>query len=360
MIALSFALIAAGAIFSLLRRTLVYGRGRLNVFDFLATSMVVLASALGALGLFIGPVGDASQYHQSINSCVGTLPPCGFKLHENIWGLLSGFLGPGWGLVYGYALSSSLAFLARSRGVSGRRPLLLVMFVYCAYQLGNGMAEGTYFFLSLAALAAFNSYRVLLGALFLCATVLAHLGNLPFLVYLARFPKRSALVSVFGMLAVLVVGSIGVTVSDLLSVINKAGALISGEAVRSAVESKVNVSAREADTSYATILLKYGFPLSATSLLGALALYVAPILVVTKVGLGALVSALSTAMSVAIIWLVKRDKILSLMVLLSFVLFGFTSFTPGISLRHKVPLFLFAFVVRFCFRKKRPIHMNVQ
>lgn len=342
----SFTLIAVGALLSLTRRAVQTG-GRLSLIDLLATLAVAFVALLATAGLFIGPVGDAGAYHQDINACLAQLPPCSNKLHEMIWGLISSLIGPAWGLIYGFVISSALAMVASGGHVSARLPFIALLFLYAAYQVGNGMAEGTYFLLLLGALLTLQARRFVWGNVLLLGGVVAHLGNLPFLAFLSRFPK--AWPSILAGLAVATVAVFwwsGFRLENLLAITNKAGALISKEATYAALETKLRVSVRDAETSYAGLLLDNGFPYTVESLAYAILLYVVPVFAATKSLIAFLIALLSSAFSLAAIWLSRNRPVLLLITLMSFVIFGAATYAPGISLRHKVPLLLFLLAVR--------------
>jgi len=344
---ISFSLIAVGAFVSMLRRAQRTGGGQLPLFDLLATLTVMFVASLSAVSIFIGPVGDARSYHEDINACMGQLPPCSNKLHEVIWGFVSTFIGPAWGFVYGYAISTALSIVARGRMVSKRAPIIAVLFLYCAYQIGNGMAEGTYFLLVLGALRALYAQQFIWGSVLLLGSVAAHLGNLPFLAFLVRFPRGWPTVIV-GLTSAFLIAVIwgGLGLEDLLSITNKAAALISQDATYAAIEGKLRVSVRDADTSYAELLLQNGFPYTQKSIFYSVFFYIAPVFAASDSLIGFAVSLFSTVISLAVVWVSRDRPILLLITIMSFAIFAVASFTPGISLRHKVPLFLFVLAVR--------------
>jgi hypothetical protein len=343
---ISFALIAIGALISLARRSMRSG-GQMAVFDLLATLTVVAVAGASSVGIFVGPVADSQSYHETINACLGKMPPCSNKLHEVLWGLLAMVAGPAWALVYGFVISSALALVASGGTVSLRAPLTALVFLYAAYQIGNGMAEGSYFLLLLGGLMALHAGRFIRGSMLLLAAVAGHLGNLPFVFYVLGFPRGWPTIVVSGMLAFALAAMWGgISMDDILQITNKAGALVSQEATLSALEGKLRVSIRDADTSYAELLLDNGFPHTIRSILYAFALYVAPVIIGTGSIIGFIVALLSSATSASVLWLSRDRPILLLVTLLSFAIFAMGSFTPGIGLRHKVPLLLFALAVR--------------
>lgn len=337
---LSFAFIAIGALAALVQRALACG-GRLQLIEILAILSVVIVALMSFGGVFIGPIGDARSYHGTINACFASPPPCGSRLHEHLWGLASAIMGVGWGLVYGLLIAYGISLLSRSAGLSRRTPILSILFLYSAYQIGNGMGEGTYFILLLAGVIAAHAYWVNTSAAFFLAALVAHLGNAPFAFYLLRFPRGWPLLTFIGGSGLLlVIFALQIQFEDLYSIIGKAGALVSQEAAISAVEAKTRASILDAETSYAELLLANDFPYSATSIIMSLWLYLVPILP----GMGfinLLVSTISAAIGAASFWLARRSLLLLAIVVFSVLLFGPTSFTPGIGLRHKVPVFLF-------------------
>lgn len=362
----SFTLIAVGGLLSLTRRAYL-NRGRLPIIDLLATSTVMFVALLSAAGFFIGPVGDAMRYHQNINACLAQLPPCSNKLHEMMWGLTSSLIGPAWGLVYGFVISSALAMISSARNVSVRTPFIAILFLYAAYQVGNGMGEGSYFLLLLGALLLLQARYFVVGGAMLFSGVVAHLGNLPFLGIILRFPRAWAkLFLVLFAAAVIGYGWVGLQFQDLLALTNKAGALISMESVYSAIETKLRASVRDADTSYAGLLLNKGFPYTVESTGYAVFWYIAPIFAGGNSLISFAIAFLSTAFSAAVLWLSRNRPVLMLITLTSFVIFAVASYAPGIGLRHKVPLLLFVLAARNLeitrggnWRKSRQLRCNV-
>lgn len=342
---LSFLFIAMGAMLAIVCRCYASG-WRIGSLELCAILTLVAVAVMSWFGFFVGPVGDARRYHQTINECFGSLPPCGSKPHEILWSFFSAFAGLGWALIYGFAVATGLSLISRAAVMSWRTPTLAVLFLYSAYQIGNGMAEGTFFLLLLIGLVALHTHHFNFGAAGLSSAFIAHLGNAPFLLYLLRFPRGWPVVIVsFGSVMALIVVLGGVHVDDVYSIVNKAGALASREGAFSAIETKATVSVREASTSYADILLDMGFPYAPISMVYSIVLYLLPVLAggsVVTLGLGVV----STMMTIATFWLARKNKIILLVVAASMVVFGLASFTPGIGLRHKVPLFLFVLMAK--------------
>lgn len=342
---LSFLFIAVGAILALVRR-LQLGGGRVKRVEILAFLMIAMVAVASWGGVFVGPIGDARRYHETINTCFASLPPCGDKLHEQLWSLASAIIGVGWGLVFGFAIGTGLSILARASELSWRSPVIALMFLYSAYQIGNGMAEGTFFLLLLVGVVTAQALRMNTSALSFFAALVGHLGNAPFVLYLVRDPRGWPLIiagSGLGLIFVAIGTDIGF--EDLYSIVGKAQALISQEAALEALERKLNVSVRDAETSYADLLFAVGFPYSTRGFGLALWYYLVP--VVTGGGaINLAVSTLSTLFSLVSFWLARHSVLLSAIVILSILLFAPASFTPGIGLRHKVPLFLFLLMAR--------------
>ncbi|SDF99185.1 hypothetical protein SAMN05216571_103317 [Onishia taeanensis] len=342
---LSFLFIAIGAILQLFRRSCSAGL-RVGILELLAILTVVAVALASWLDIFVGPLGDARRYHSTINACAGSMPPCGTKLHEMLWSIFSSVLGPVWALVYGYTVATALSLIARTRVLSVHKPILAILFIYSAYQIGNGMAEGTFVLLLLIGVVALHSKHFISGALGLFSAFFAHLGNAPFVLYLLRFPRSWPLLAlILGLLLVLIAFLGVVELNDIYSIVNKAGALASREATFAAVETKANVSVQGADTSYADILFNMGFPYAPKSLIYSVLLFLAPILAGGD-AITFVLGAISTVMTISTIWLARKHKTLLLIFALSVIVFGLASFTPGIGLRHKVPLFLFMLMVQ--------------
>ena len=342
---LSFLFIAVGAILALVRRLQLSG-GRVKRVEFLAFLTIIMVALLSWSDVFIGPIGDARRYHETINACFASVPPCGDKLHEQVWGLASAVIGPAWGLVYGFTISSCMALVARASGLSWRSPVMALLFLYSAYQIGNGMAEGTFFLLLLVGVIAAQAYWMNNASLAFLGAFIGHLGNAPFILYLLQYPRGWPLaIAGIGTGLVFLTIALDIRIEDLTSIVNKAGALMSQETARLAIETKANVSVRDADTSYADQLFAVGFPFSTHGFTLAVWLYVVPIVT----GGGAInlaISTLSTLFSLVSFWLARHSVLLTAIVIFSILLFAPASFTPGIGLRHKVPLFLFLLMAR--------------
>lgn len=337
---LSFILIAVGALLTLFGRV-QFGRGRLQFIEFLAFVTIAAVAIASSRDIFLGPVGDARRYHDAINACFASLPPCGTKLHEQVWSVPAAAIGAGWGLIYGFLIAYGMSLLARAANLTSRTWVLSALFLYSAYQVGNGMAEGSFFLFLLVGVIAAHGFRVNIAAAAFFAALIGHLGNAPFILYLLRFPRGWPVVTFTGALGLIFATlALDLRFDDIFSIVGKAEALISQEAAMSAVESKMRVSMRDAETSYAQSLLAIGFPYSTRGMAMAIWYYVVP-LVTGGNAISLIVSALSTVIGLASLWLARSSPILLIIVVASIVLFGLTSFTPGIGLRHKVPLFLF-------------------
>lgn len=337
---LSFLFIAIGAVLALVRRAQV-GGGRVKTVEFLIVLTITLVALASWRDVFIGPVGDARGYHQTVNNCFASLPPCGTRLHEQLWGVVSAIFGSAWGVVYGISVAYAMSLLARAAEISWRSPLLLILFLYCAYQVGNGMAEGTYFLLVLVGVIAAQRFAMNTATLAFLGSLIAHLGNASFMLYLLRFPRGWPLIVIGSglWLFFLIIGT-GFSIEDIYSTVGKAGALVSEDAAISAIERKADISVRDATTSYADLLQAAGFPFSMRGFLLAVWLYLFPVVIGGSI-ISILISSLSTIFSLALFWLSRRDALLFAIVVLSVLMFAPASFTPGIGLRHKVPLFLF-------------------
>ncbi|WP_189435759.1 hypothetical protein [Pseudovibrio japonicus] len=337
---LSFFAIAVGSLLALARRCSHTG-GRLQHFELLAVLTIAGVALAASFGVFIGPVGDAARYHETINACFGSTPPCGEKLHEIIWSVPASIFGPGWGLIYGFAIANIFLLLSRASAISWRRPVVSLLFLYCAYQVGNGMAEGTYVLLLAVSIIALENRNYNAGAISMFGALIAHLGNAPFVVYLLSAPRGLPIIFLgtgISATAIAIWKQIGL--EDLYGIIGKAGALISQEATISAIEAKVRVSIQDAGTSYAETLLHMGFPFSLKAVAYSVWLYLFPI--AASVGIFALVLfLLSATFTVAQLWLSRKNPLLLIIVILSFLIFAPATFTPGIGIRHKVPVFIF-------------------
>ena len=339
----SFIFIFIGSIFIPIISFLKLGEKKINKNYFIICIIVSSVAITSYFDIFIGPIGDAREYHKTINSCFGNFLICGDKLHEIIWGLLSSLIGPLWGFLYGVLVTFSLKFVAINNKDILNKKIYLTMFLYSIYQIGNGMAEGTYFLLVLLALYFFSKHHIASGTVTLFLSFIAHLGNLPLLIYLWKY--KSKLYKVFfiitGVIIIIIANNAELDKETFFSSINKGGASVKKELILRALESKTKTSIRYADTSYAETLLEAGFPSTTKSLILALVYYVAPILASNDSIIETSISMLSFVMSIAIIILSRKKYLLITITFLYFFVFGIATFTPGIGLRHKVPLFLF-------------------
>ena len=346
---ISFLLISLGAILALFFQLLA-SKGQVSILNLLIVTTIIIVSLSSWLGVFIGPIGDAKRYHQTINQCLGHIPPCGTKVHELLWSYFSSLIGEGWAVFYGYLITISLYSVVKDIETTWRNPILAILVLYAAYQVGNGMAEGTYFLLLFCGVALFRTNHTILGSFALFTSFAAHLGNIPFLLFILRFWKRYVVFSLLLiLLVILCMLYISVDLEKLLSLVGKGGLLSSEEKFYLAIESKMRVSIRDAETSYAHILSNLGFPYSIFGTLTAVLLYMFP-LISGGGGLQIIVSGLSSLMTLKTFFLVKSSSFLLIVAILSTVIFALGSYTPGIGLRHKVPLFLFILV---CMKKYR-------
>lgn len=340
---LSFLFVALGALLALARQVFV-SRGRVRLIELFSILTITLVAFASLLDIFVGPVGDARSYHQTINACFASLPPCGSKLHEQLWSVFSASIGPGWGLIYGFSIAYGISCLARAQ-LSWRSPVLTLLFFYSAYQIGNGMAEGTFFLLLLVGVIAAQALRTNIAMLALLASFVGHLGNAPFVLYILGFPRKWTLLAVIGIGVIFAIYVFEFRLESLFSFVGKAQALASDELMYSALENKTRVSIRDADTSYASILLGFGFPFSALGLIMSLWFYLFPVVIGGNV-INLVVSMLSSLMTIASFRLAKGSYILFFITLFSILIFAPATFAPGIGLRHKVPVFLFLLMAR--------------
>lgn len=344
---MTFALMAAGLLIGFARHLRQSG-WRLSLSLAALVSAALLCQMLSATGDFIGPVGDARGYVETINSCVFAVRLCGDRMHTYLLGAVATLTGPAWALVYGFAVFQVIKALQDRVGNLVGRPFLLLLLSYCAYQIANGMGEFTYTILILVMLGfvlgsdrlAFGRVKntLLGGGAFLLA-VAAHPGN----VFAAGGVFRSWKLALLGAAISAVV--LGAFWEEFAGLSAKAAAIESAEARTAAIETKLAVSERSADTSYAPWLYDRGFPYEPTSAFYAVLAFAAPVVTGPASAADWLVAGLSTLMSGYGLYLVmiggrERKIMMASAVALAFFVFGMSSFTPGIGLRHKVPLFV--------------------
>jgi hypothetical protein len=347
---MTFILMAAGLLIGLVLHIRAQ-RWSVSVSLVLMVAAAMLCQVLSASGSFVGPVGDAQSYAATVNGCSFAFRLCGDRVHTYIFGAIATFTGPAWAMVYGFALFRLLVALkSRSKGLL-KKPVLLLLLCYSAYQIGNGMGEFTYSVLAVIVAYLFTTHgasaakrlgNTVLGGAALLLVVIAHPGN----VFAAGALLKNWRIALLAALASFIL--LEVYWADFVALSSKASAIESSETRTAALENKLSASERKAETSYAPQLFDMGFPYEARGAVAAIAFFAAPILAGPSGGTEWLVASLSTLMSAYCLALIfqSRAQYLAMTVaavVICFFVYGMSSFTAGIGLRHKVPLFIMLF-----------------
>ena len=318
----------------------------------------LLVQVLASNDLFIGPVEDALVYIDNTSSCHFLVGLCGDRLHTYLLGILASILGPAWGLALGY-ITFRIHLIIWECSLGYRHNLLiLLVLAYTAYQTGNGMGELTYSALAISVAyltvkqdqmlrAPITTIRQI-GALGLTigASVIAHPGN----IFVAAAVFRNLKTAIFALIGFLII--LNFAWDYIFAIMSKASALESQSAALDAAAAKLRVSANIGETSYASWLREAGFPHKIIGILAAVAAFTVPLIVPSLNFAGSLLGLLSISVSVACIWLAIRmdgryQIVAFLAILTCHFVFGISSYTPGVGLRHKIPLFVFLLSIQY-------------
>ncbi|WP_217359239.1 hypothetical protein [Ruegeria arenilitoris] len=325
----------------------------------------LLVQLLAAAGVFIGPVADTIAYVETANSCQFSLSLCGDRIHTYVLGSMSTVLGPLWPVLFGW-----LAFKLHKQcfdmaGMFRKNIFFVIALTYTAYQTASGMGEWTYCILAIyIAFISMNppsflrspakSVRssVLAVAAFF-TLVLAHPGNL----FVASiFLRNLKLV----LIAFLSAALLFFVYWDLFAAsVSKAYIFSGPDAALSAVESKLRIATERGDTSYAGWLFYVGFPYHPTGVALSILQFTFPFFAPNTGAISLAIGAISALFSVLCVFLCWKLRLAPLFVAISAILichivFGISSYTPGVGLRHKVPLFVYLLAVRYYAQRPMP------
>ncbi|WP_282170301.1 hypothetical protein [Ruegeria atlantica] len=321
----------------------------------LAALMVQL---LAAAGIFIGPVADTIAYVDTVNSCQFNILLCGDRVHTYILGFMSTFLGPLWPVLLGWFAFKLHKKCFDMAGAFRTNIFFMIALTYTAYQTASGMGEWTYCILAIY--IAFISMKPpsflqspaksvrssLLAVVAFFTLVLAHPGNL----FVASvFLRNLKLI----LIALLSAALLFFVYWDLFAAsVSKAYIFSGPDAALSAVESKLRIATERGDTSYAGWLLVSGFPYEANGVALAVLQFTFPFFAPDAGAISLAIGAISALFSVLCVFLCWKLRLAPFFVAISAILichvvFGISSYTPGVGLRHKVPLFVFLLAVHY-------------